>query len=64
MKVEILIPIFETCKIIGDTTISVVVYNTKGTILGEPISGHFRYLRNRKIVNDRIKIVSGACIKI
>ncbi len=64
MTVEILIPKFETCKIVGDTAISVVVYNAKGTMLGEPISGLFRYIRNWKIINDSIKIVSGACIKI
>lgn len=64
MTVELLIPTIETCKIIGDTAISIVVYDTKGTMLGEPISGQFRYIRNWKVVNNSIKIMSGACIKI
>jgi ketosteroid isomerase-like protein len=64
MTVELLIPTMETCKIIDDIAISIVVYNTKGTMLGEPISGKFRYIRNWKLMNGDVKIMSGACIKI
>jgi Domain of unknown function (DUF4440) len=32
--------------------------------LGQPISGQFRYIRNWKVFNDHIKIVSGACLQI
>jgi ketosteroid isomerase-like protein len=64
MTVEQLIPNFEYCNIIGDTAISIVVYNTKGKMLGQPISGQFRYIRNWKIFNGNIKVVSGACIKV
>lgn len=64
MTVEVLIPTFETCKIIGDTAISIVVYDAKGTMLGKSISGQFRYIRNWQVFNDSIKIVSGACLQI
>ena len=64
MTVEKLIPTFEDFIIIGDTAISIVVYDTKGVMLGQPISGKFRYIRNWKVFNDQIKIVSGACVQI
>ena len=64
MTVEQIIPNFEDCNIIDDTAISVVVYDTKGIMLGQPISGQFRYIRNWKVFNDHIKMVSGACLQI
>lgn len=64
MTVEQLIPKFENFIIIDDTAISVVVYATKGVMLGQHISGQFRYIRNWKVFNDSIKIVSGACLQI
>lgn len=64
MTVERLIPNFEDFNIIGDTAISIVVYDTKGIMLGQPISGQFRYIRNWKVFNADIKIVSGACLQI
>jgi ketosteroid isomerase-like protein len=64
MTVEQLIPNFEDCNIIGDTAISIVVYDTKGIMLAQPVSGQYRYIRNWKVFNDRIKIVSGACMQI
>lgn len=64
MTVEQLIPNFEDFTIIGDTAISIVVYETKGVMLGQPVSGKFRYIRNWKVFNDSIKIVSGACLQI
>lgn len=64
MTVDELIPHFEDFKIIGDTALSVVVYNTKGTMLGQPISGQFRYIRNWKCFADGIQIISGACVAL
>jgi ketosteroid isomerase-like protein len=64
MLVEELIPQFEDFKIVGDTAISVVVYDTKGRMLGNPISGKFRYIRNWKIFSDSVKVISGACLQI
>lgn len=64
MTVDELVPTFEDFKIIGDMAISIVVYDTKGVMLGQAISGRFRYIRNWKVINDQVKIVSGACIQI
>jgi ketosteroid isomerase-like protein len=64
MTVEQLIPKFEGFNIIGDTAISIVVYDTKGTMLGQPISGRFRYIRTWKVFTDGLKIISGACLQV
>jgi ketosteroid isomerase-like protein len=64
MIVEQLIPTFEDLNIIGETAISVVVYDTKGVMLGQSISGQFRYIRNWKVFNESLQIVSGACVQI
>lgn len=64
MSVEHLIPKFEDIKIIGDTAISIVVYDTKGVMLGENIAGQFRYIRTWKVFKDSIKVVSGACMQV
>lgn len=45
MIVEQLTLKIENINIIDDTAIVVVVYNTKGTMLGSPIQGQFRYIR-------------------
>lgn len=64
MTVDQLVPTFEDFNIIGDTAISIVVYDTKGVMLGQPINGRFRYIRNWKVINGQVQIVSGACIQI
>ncbi len=64
MTVEQLVPKFEELILIGDTATSIVVYDTKGVMLGRPVSGQFRYIRTWKILNDRIKLLSGACLQI
>lgn len=64
MVVEMLIPTFEACHILGNTAVSIVVYDTKGTMLGHPIAGLFRYIRTRQVVGDSMKILSGACVQL
>ena len=64
MVVEKLIPAFEEIKIIDDTAISVMTYDTKGAMLGNPIEGKFRYIRVWKEFDDGIKVIAGSCFKI
>ena len=64
MIVEELVAQFEDFKIVGDIAISIVVYDTKGSMLGNPISGKLRYIRNWKVFSDSVKIISGACVQI
>jgi hypothetical protein len=61
MVIEELQPEFEQIKIIDDTAIVVVVYVTKGSMLGNAIEGKFRYIRFWKICNDNIKVIGGSC---
>ncbi|MDQ3111087.1 MAG: nuclear transport factor 2 family protein [Bacteroidota bacterium] len=64
MSVEQLIPTFEEIKIIDDTAVAVVVYDTKGTMLGNPIRGQFRYIRIWKLFSDGLKVIGGSCFKL
>ena len=64
MIVEELSPTIENIKIIGDTAVVVVVYDTKGSMLGQPIQGRFRYIRIWKLFSDGIKVIGGSCFQI
>lgn len=64
MIVEQLTLKIENINIIDDTAIVVVVYNTKGTMLGSPIQGQFRYIRIWKLFPDGIKVIGGSCFQL
>jgi len=64
MVVEELVTSIEEIRIIGDTAIVVLVYDTKGTMLGNPIQGKFRYIRVWKLFQDGLKVIAGSCILI
>lgn len=64
MLVEQLLPTFEAIKIINDTAVVVIVYDTKGTMLGTPIQGQFRYIRIWKKFNDGVKVIGGNCFQL
>ncbi len=64
MKVERLTPTFEEVRITGDNAIVVVVYDTRGTMLGNPIEGRFRYIRIWKQFDNGLKVIGGSCCQI
>ena len=64
MEVEQLLAKFEEIKIIGDNALVVVVYETKGKMLGKPIEGQFRYIRIWKMFADGLKVIGGSCFKV
>jgi ketosteroid isomerase-like protein len=64
MEVEQLLANFEDVKIIGDNAVVVVVYDTKGKMLGNPIQGQFRYIRVWKMFTDGLKVIGGSCFKV
>jgi len=64
MVVESLIPSFEDIRILGDMATVIVVYETKGTMLGNPIQGKFRYIRMWKEYSDGLKVIGGACFML
>lgn len=64
MKVEWLHPEIEQIKIANNCAVVVVVYDTKGSMMGTPISGKFRYLRVWSKFDDEIKIIGGSCHRL
>jgi hypothetical protein len=64
MVVEKIDPIIEDIQIMGDTAAVVIVYDTKGKMLGDPIEGKFRYIRIWKEFEDGIKVIGGSCFKL
>jgi ketosteroid isomerase-like protein len=64
MEVEQLTATFEDIKIMGDNAVVVVVYDTRGKMLGNPIQGQFRYIRIWKMFTDGLKVIGGSCFKI
>lgn len=61
MVVESLKPTFEDIRIVGDIATVIVVYETRGTMLGNPIQGRFRYIRFWKEFAGGIQVIGGAC---
>jgi hypothetical protein len=64
MVVESLLPTFEEIKILDDTATVIVVYETKGSMLGNPIHGRFRYIRIWKQFGDGLKVIAGGCMML
>jgi ketosteroid isomerase-like protein len=64
MVVEQLIPTFEACHIQGTTAVSIVVYDTKETMMGNQIAGLFRYIRTWQVLDRRPQVIAGACVRI
>ncbi|WP_242927581.1 nuclear transport factor 2 family protein [Pontibacter vulgaris] len=64
MIVEELTPTIEDIRIIGDTAVSTIVYDTKGSMLGNPIEGKFKYIRVWKMFDDGLKVIAASCFKL
>lgn len=64
MIVEQLVDRIEEINIIDDTAVVGVVYDTKGSMLGNPIEGQFRYIRIWKQFPDGIKVIGGCCMQL
>jgi hypothetical protein len=64
MVVESLTPTFEDIRVLGDTATVIVVYETRGTMLGRPIEGRFRYIRFWKEGVEGLQVIGGACFAL
>lgn len=64
MVVEEVTPTTEDIKIMDDTAVVIVVYDTKGKMLGNPIQGQFRYIRIWKLFENGLKVIGGSCFKL
>lgn len=64
MVVEQLTHEIEDARIIGNTAICIIIYDTKGKMMGNPIEGKFKYIRTWKQFDDGLKVIAAACFKI
>ncbi len=64
MVVEQLVLTPETINIIDDAAVSVVRYQAKGKMIGQPIEGSFKYIRIWKQFGDTLKVIGGSCTKM
>ena len=64
MIVKELTPALEDIRIIGDTAIVIITYDTKGKMLGTPIEGKFKYGRIWKKFEDGLKIIAVSCMQV
>lgn len=64
MEVERLEARIEDVRIVEDNAIVVIVYDTRGRMLGKAIQGQFRYIRVWKKFNDGWKVIGGSCFAI
>lgn len=64
MVVDEIIPTIEQINTIGDTAVVTVVYDSKGSMLGNPIQGKFRYIRFWKKFPDGFKVIGGSCVQL
>lgn len=64
MRVYKIISVIENIQIINDTAIATVIYQTAGMMMGNPISGKFRYIRFWKLINNSLQVVAASCTQI
>ncbi len=64
MVVDQLTATMEDIRIIGDTAVATIYYDTKGKMLGHPIEGRFKYIRVWKKFDDGLKVIAASCMKI
>lgn len=64
MIVDELVPEMEELNIVDDTAIVVMIYDTKGKMLGNPIEGKFRYIRFWKHFPEGFKVIGGSCFQL
>ena len=64
MVVAYLVPTFEEIKLFENTASVIVVYDTKGTMQGNPIEGKFKYFRVWQLFDDGLKVIGGSCCRV
>ena len=62
MVIDEFIPTIESIKLFDETAVVTLQVRASGKMLGEPISGTFRYLRVWKQFEDSLKVIGGCCI--
>jgi len=64
MIVEELKSTIEQINLIKSTAVVIVVYETKGKMMGNPIQGRFRCFRIWNLIVGDWKVIGGSCIQV
>jgi ketosteroid isomerase-like protein len=64
MVVEELNSTIEQINLIESTAVVIVIYDTKGKMLGNSIQGKFRYIRIWSSIDGNLKVIGGSCIQL
>lgn len=56
--------VIDDIKITGDTALSIVTMTAKGTMMGTPLEGQFRYFRVWKRFDDTLKVVGASFMQL
>lgn len=64
MVIEKIEPTIEKISMITDAAVVVLRMETKGSMMGQPIEGAFRYIRVWKKVNNGYQVIAGSCTAI
>jgi ketosteroid isomerase-like protein len=64
MVVDELHPTIEDIRIVEDCAVCTIVYDTKGKMLGNPISGKYKYIRVWKKFPDGVKVIAASCFQL
>lgn len=64
MVVEAISSTIEQINVIENVAVVTVVYDTKGSMLGNPIQGKFRYIRFWKQFPYGMKVIGGSCVQL
>ena len=54
----------EEITFIDNSAIVVLVYNTKGKMMGNAIDGKYKYIRVWNLLDEEWKIIGGSCVKL
>lgn len=64
MTVEEISSDIELINLIDSSAIVTVLIRTKGTMMGQPIEGSFRYIRMWRLSGNSWKVIGGSCTKV
>lgn len=61
MVIDEFVPTIESIKLFDETAVVVIQVRASGKMLGEPLSGTFKYLRVWKQFEGSLKVIGGCC---
>ncbi len=64
MVIERIATSIEKISIISDVAVVILRMETKGSMMGQPIEGKFRYIRVWKKIDNTYQVIAGSCTTI